>query len=295
MPPVHRLLLSASLVLASLLTACDGDPPAQELTCEQVDCGPGTCEQAEAAAVCICPTEYVSTGHNCRSTDPGATHEEATFLEPSSGNEVLSDKADVDVFAIHVLAGRMYRFRCLVRAPSVYEPICPVRLTSESGEVLPISYWRGVVGYEATTTGTVYAEVRNIPYFDHTPFPIPYDYTLEDVGPDQHGDTPETATFISPSTEGDAGLEIPGDVDTFAFDAQAGHVYRFSSGQFSIRLRGPNGEVLKEEARVLVREFTQSGRYTLETYAIQDRFNDGVGPYRYKLEDLGLGDQLPKP
>ncbi|HLL54383.1 MAG TPA: hypothetical protein VK447_12590, partial [Myxococcaceae bacterium] len=62
-----------------------------------------------------------------------------------------------------------------------------------------------------------------------TPSPIgTYRYRLEELGPDDHGDTPETATALSPAGVTGLGLvESEGESDVFAFTADAQRLYAF--------------------------------------------------------------------
>ncbi|MFY0577589.1 hypothetical protein ACN28S_27625 [Cystobacter fuscus] len=56
-----------------------------------------------------------------------------------------------------------------------------------------------------------------------------YTYRLEDLGFDDHGDTPSEATPVTPSsTSVGALLHATTDVDVFSFEAAAGHVYELA-------------------------------------------------------------------
>src|SRR5205823_5297331 len=106
---------------------------------------------------------------------------------------------------------------------------CAVRLMTAAGATLA----PGVTGsspgsqlaaYKVATAGTVYAEVKA----GYANYAGPYTYTLEDLGPDDHGDTLATADAITFGTTSQGNLETTSDLDVFTFTATANHIYRFS-------------------------------------------------------------------
>jgi hypothetical protein len=223
--------------------------------------------------------------------DHGDTLAEATAIVPGRGTAELHRKEDLDVFSFQVVAGRIYRFACI--APILdYEPSCAVRLLSATGDVLPPAGYVSYSGYEAPANGTVYAEVRR--FSNAARFPLSYQYLLEEVGPDDHGDTPETATFIVPGAgPTEAQVELTSDVDAFAFDAVAGHVFHFACGErygCRVKLRNAAGSLAHEQNYGLDYEMAVTGRYTLEVAFGPTVGYANVGSYHYSLEDAGPED-----
>lgn len=205
---------------------------------------------------------------------------------------MIADADDRDVFAFPVVAGHIYRFSCGAERVG-YEFSCALYFLTASGEQLPAvgTYWQ--LGYEAPESGTLYAEVRASVFA--TSLPVSYSYGLEDLGPDDHGDTPETATPLTASgVTADARIELTNDTDVFAFDAEAGHIYRFpceGTGLIcGIWLRNAAGTFLSEQQSVLSYKFEQAGRYTLAVTSHWQPLLLGVGTYSYSLQDLGLDD-----
>ncbi|KFE69583.1 hypothetical protein [Hyalangium minutum] len=225
--------------------------------------------------------------------DPGDTPTTATELVPGGGGAaVLHHAEDLDVFSFSVVAGRIYRFTCSAERIG-YESTCAVQFLTASGDLLPAAgmYW--MLGYEAPANSTLYAQVR--PSVFATQFPVPYSYGLEDVGPDDHGDTAETATLITASgLTHEARMELLNDSDFFAFEAEAGHVYQFPcEGTVlvcRVRLRDASGTLLHEQLAPFAYEVTQAGRYTLEVTSNRQPLLTGIGTYRYSLQDLGPDD-----
>lgn len=290
--------LPLGVLLWVTLSACEGEPPASPGACAKKNCSPGVCEEQNGEAVCTCPAGYMPTVQGCSPQQPengddhGDTPATATAIVPRRWEAQLGDRADVDVFAFRVVAGRIYRFTC--NAPFFgYDSTCAVRLLDATGESIASTGLSWQAGYEAPATGIVYAEVRHATASNE--FPVTYVYALEDVGPDDHGDTPETATELLPlGTPFEAQIEQAGDVDVFAFEAVAGHVYHFRCTDrwgCSVKLRDATGALLHEQlSGGLDYNFVTAGRYTLEVSFLPLLLASNVGPYHYSLEDAGPDD-----
>jgi hypothetical protein len=114
-------------------------------------------------------------------------------------------------------------------------------------------------------------------------------------GPDDHGNTPSESSPViidAPPTGGS--FEQAEDVDLFSFQAQTGHLYAFTCNpgggavDCQVSLSDAAGQVLAVDNNggtgFIVYEYTTAGTYYFRVSSGQ------VGPYTYRLEDLGFDD-----
>ncbi|MBI3183679.1 MAG: pre-peptidase C-terminal domain-containing protein [Myxococcales bacterium] len=230
--------------------------------------------------------------------DHGDSPATATSITPSANRSSanLEIHNDVDVFAFTAAAGRIYRFTCAGGTSS--QPFALRVLNSMSVDLKAWTtagsgYATSIVGYEPATTGTYYVEISGGNYYAVAG---PYTYTLEDLGPDDHGDTLATATALTPPASGQAALELGNDTDVFSFTAAAGNLYRFTCtpGTLSscgLRLKDSFGTVLATGGGYssIVAAFTApaSGVYYAEVST--SYFGTG-GNYTYRVDDVGTDD-----
>lgn len=211
--------------------------------------------------------------------------------------ETLDDK---DVFSFTTVASHIYRFNSVAGAGL---GSCGLRILNASGAPLVTNATTGSatsVAYEASTGGTLYAEVGTSGYSGATGT---YTFSLEDLGLDDYGDTPATATGIIPSSIAAlASLEFVGDVDVFSFAAATPNIYRFtcSSSVFgcTVRLKTLSGAILQTNSNysgdsVVSYEPLSSGTYYVEVSS--SSYGGASGSYTWKLENIGpddVGDTL---
>jgi hypothetical protein len=157
--------------------------------------------------------------------DHGDAVTNATAITPggpgATGN--IESDGDVDVFSFNAVAGRIYRFTC---SPSTTLSYCSARLLGAgSAQLVTAQGTPAVLAYKAPTSGTLYAEVRAY----STGYLGTYTWALEDLGVDDVGDTPGTATAISLGAPISAKHETALDEDWFSVTLNAGQSYQVLS------------------------------------------------------------------
>ncbi|HLL54384.1 MAG TPA: hypothetical protein VK447_12595 [Myxococcaceae bacterium] len=181
-----------------------------------------------------CPSAKPPSELPSEISDDNDSQATATSVTPSDWHEGAIDPVgDVDFYALRVTAGRTYRFTCVPETLGA----CRVEWVNPRGAVGMVAeppyvvegkrgYTTGVsalAGTDATWYVVVSAGERGTPRYNGT-----YRYRLEELGPDDHGDTLESATALNPAGEVGLGTaERPRDVDLFSFTAEAGAAYRF--------------------------------------------------------------------
>ncbi|HZA51753.1 MAG TPA: hypothetical protein VE549_13505, partial [Myxococcaceae bacterium] len=216
--------------------------------------------------------------------DHGDVAAEATPLLASSSPVAVSmERADdVDVLSFEAVAPNIYSFSCSITGGFGSVNLA---LSDETGGVL--SQTSSSFVYEATESGKRFIQVRND--FGGTPR---LSCKLQNLGPDDHGDTVADSTPILVGAGASAAtLETFDDRDVFSFTAIEGHVYRFDcslspSGNCSTRVLSPTGA---EEAMgpSVAWETSTAGTYYLE---VRSYWGSEIGTYTYVLTDLGMDD-----
>ena len=221
----------------------------------------------------------------------------------SSGTGTLEFKGDVDAYAFAATGGHVYKFTCA--RGTVTE--CAFRLKDATGTVLTSvsgssSTSTVSTSWEATADATLIVELGTGSYYDR--HEGTYSWTLGDVGTDDHGDLPSTATPVTlPMSTGQGMLESVGDVDAFAFTAVAGHIYRascirpLSNDDCRVRVKDPTGsEVGNSYGFASTAAFVTptAGTWTVEVFTPYSG-NAAFGPYTYLIEDLGVDDHGDSP
>src|SRR5207248_8893279 len=122
---------------------------------------------------------------------------------------MLETATDVDVFSFTATANHTYRFQATPQGTTSTNLIALAILSSGGATVASstINYSNSTawVAYVAPTAGTYYAQVKANNWSGS------YTYKLEDVV-DDYGNTPATATAITPSATVNSGvLEVPTD------------------------------------------------------------------------------------
>jgi len=158
---------------------------------------------------------------------PGTATPISTDGSPVAGN--IEPPGDVDYFWFAASAGRLYTVET-----SNLGPGCDTYLTLYAPDGFTILFeddqggdepYASKIVFEATQSAVYYVEVSHwlLEYGTGT-----YDLSVTDEGvapPDDHGDTPATATLIAAGTPVAGDIEVPGDEDFFTFPAQAGGFY----------------------------------------------------------------------
>ncbi len=227
--------------------------------------------------------------------DHGDVPFDATALTASDAftNGSFERAGDADVFSFSASTGRIYRFTC---NPTPSTNSCNAVLSDEAGNVLAqdTNGYSALLTYEAAKTGTLYLRLTSTVTGVHA-----YAYKLEDLGPDDHGDTPATATAITPGAPTANGrIELSGDLDYFSFTAVAGKLYRFtctpSTELYScpLRLFGPTGAVITTATNTFTFEAAAAGTHHIELKAYSTSY---IGAYTYRLEDIGGDDHGDTP
>lgn len=223
--------------------------------------------------------------------DHGDTPSAATAISPSSapGAGILEMTSDRDVFSFAAAQGRLYRITCTF-SPSSNG--CALRVMGVTGNVLATG--AGTFVWEAGAAGTYYLEVG--PSYSSSGS---YSYVLEDIGTDDHGDDPLTATAATVGAPAQAAsLETAGDKDVFSFAATAPRIYRLicipaQSGSCTIRLLSSTGLVLATasgysgQSVQVGHEVSAAGTYFMEvsTYSYST-----MPSYNWYIEDAGVDD-----
>jgi hypothetical protein len=293
-------LLPWSLALL-WLAGCSGpsgDP------CSTYQCSAGTCRVDNGLPRCVCGPEDLGRTCGSQTGDGNDTRSTATAITPSSEEHAgtIEVLRDVDFYSFPVTPGRTYRFTCIPETLGV----CRVEL-DHSGN------WHGVAGQEghATVASALARETTgaNVWYvsvssaFARISEPTPgrdggtagltgtYRFRLEELGPDDHGDTPETATVLYPAGEAGLGLvESEADTDVFAFTAEAQKLYRFDC--IGEALYVCNLSVLDAQGQVVPNVFAAGFKApSAGTWYVKRSTEHGrPGYYSYFFAPLGVDD-----
>jgi hypothetical protein len=208
--------------------------------CEIFSCSIGTCRVVDDQPRCVCEPGDSTQAQGCNEDREGNDAQStATPTVPSAWHQAaIEPLGDVDFYALQVKAGRTYRFTCVPETLGA----CRMDLLSPAGAVGVVSRppyavdgQRGytarvsaLAGVDATWYLVVAAGDGGAPDLAGR-----YRYRLEELGPDDHGDTLETATALNPAGEMGVGTaEQRGDLDLFSFTAEAGHVYSFACAAY---------------------------------------------------------------
>ncbi|MFP2962053.1 hypothetical protein ACLEPN_30790 [Myxococcus sp. 1LA] len=143
----------------------------------------------------------------------------------------LHSRSDVDVFAFTGLAGHVYTVRTEGAG-------------RWSAQVVDANGWNvaladtGRLRARVENTGTHYLLVEGGDPWAHS-----FWLTLVDAGVDDHGDSPETATLITPGTPVTGRFETPQDTDAVVFHAEDRGIYLASYSPFQNLSFNPRGAV----------------------------------------------------
>jgi hypothetical protein len=230
---------------------------------------------------------FESTPYTCQlsalgTDDHGNTREQASALPTGAGTGAHQYIGDVDVFSAPTLVGRIYR---ATLSPS--QSSLTLLVSDANGENLAtVSGSAPTTADFKATTATTVLSVGNSSY---PPSGGTYSVKLEELAPDDHGDTPETATPVTLSAPFSGTLGFTGDTDTFSFSLAAGRVYRLRCSSGSswnapyVRLRDSTGGSVSSGQVALLYEVNAGGTYSADVYR-------GSGAYECMVEDVGTDD-----
>jgi len=231
--------------------------------------------------------------------DHGNSADDATAVD--ADGELLDARfevgGNVDWFSFPMAAAHQYRVRATGDGTGAR-----LRLYGPDGETLleesSASYSSTAsIDVEDLAPGTYYARVSpgsgNRSYGD-------YALRVEDLGLDDHGDTPGDATLVATDDQPVAArFEVGGNVDWMAFDVADGHMIAVrATGQGSgveVRLYDTDGSTLIEErsasysnTALLDRDDLAPGRYYLR---LKPNYGtSSIGDYTVRVADLGPND-----
>ncbi len=222
--------------------------------------------------------------------DHGDFPEQAGGVEPSEASFTVTSTfmGDSDVIRFQATAGHGYRFGCELPTPGSGVSL---RLLEASGRVVGStdalgSRNRAELDLKAATSGAWFVQVSPT----YGPLPMTVQCRLTDLGLDDHGDTPSTATRLTPGVPVSVRMHSRKDVDELVFTASAQHSYvlrQRPSSPALIEFFDPHGvrlDVLR--ADVILLQEARAGTYHLR---VTTPTSQGTAdqPFELVLEDLG--------
>ncbi|MBZ4422574.1 hypothetical protein [Myxococcus sp. RHSTA-1-4] len=280
--------------------------PDDAVACAGVRCTAGTCVSNGGQPMCRCGAWESSAGLLCQVSafveqdDHACSPGEATVLsvtrEPLEGRISASTRGqfDRDLFTFTAEPGHTYVFLC----QPLTLPRCLPRLLDTSGRQMtgffldnPRTAW----SFKPKGAGPWYIEVSGAGESGT------YVYQLQDLGPDDHGDSPEQAGGMSPSdTFFTVTTTFLGDDDVIRFQAEAGHGYRLGcelpslEAGVALRLLDSTGRVVDSGEGLGSRRLpeVELQARSAGTWFMQVSPTYGQMPMTFRcwLRDLGLDD-----
>lgn len=212
-----------------------------------------------------------------------------TISVPASGAGTFERAADVDVFTFAAQATHIHVFTCTRTSA----PHCLAVARDADGVVIAADEDGddAELRFEAASTGTVTVHVQSAPGEVGS-----YSYGLVDLGPDDHGDSPATATAmgmppIMGQLTGSGRIETVNDLDYLSFTADVDHIYRFTCTRAgvpscNVRILNANGVVVGQDLNggdgLAYAEFIGGGQFYVELGA----GGPGLGDYTWVIDDL---------
>jgi hypothetical protein len=231
---------------------------------------------------------FESTPYTCQlselgTDDHGNTREQASALPTGAGTGAHQYIGDVDVFSAPTRVGRIYR---ATLSPSIQSSLTLLVSDAEGGSLASTSSSTSMTLDFRATTATTVLSVGNS---SAPPSGGTYSVKLEELDPDDHGDTPATATPVTLPDPFSGTLGFTGDTDVFSFTLTAPRIYRLrcsfggSSSAPHVRLRDSTGREVSSGQGTLVYEVNAGGTYSADVHT-------GSGAYTCTVEDVGTDD-----
>ena len=255
-------------------------------TCQ---CDPGFIEDVVGACV-LEPIGGCEDSHlDGDAFEPDECAVEATpLVEGEIRAHTIEPAGDVDWFSIDVEAGHIYRIA--VTRAGLSDAVISLYDT-DGVRVIRTNDTPESITYEFDAAGTYFIRVRHYSSVRTGGYQV----SFEDRGTDDHGDSPDTATLVASDGVPVAGeIETRADHDYFAFEAEAGRIYRgaitrtgLSDGV--IGLFGPDGARIRESdsPESITYEFDAAGTYF---FRVRHYSTTRTGGYTFTLTDEGTDD-----
>jgi hypothetical protein len=217
--------------------------------------------------------------------------EKATALEPSQRpfTVVSSFMGDSDVIRFHARAGHGYRFRCELPPGAGVS----LRLIDSGGRQLATSEGLGTVRVpELDLKPSLDADWFVEVVASYGPLPATYTCTLTDLGQDEHADSVQGATPMTPGVPSSVRMHSRLDVDMLAFTAEQGRFYalrQVPAGRLVVRLADASGQLVHmlNEGPFVPTHYWGGDYHLVVTHAPGAPLD---GPVQLVLEDLGVDD-----
>lgn len=220
-----------------------------------------------------CPTTCTITFEDLGFDDHGDDAASATrFPGPSTLAGRLELSTDVDVFAFQTVAGHVMRVSYAVQAA------LRVEVRDAQGTLQDPTF---LTASNQTFTLSVQRD------FGSPLSLIRYQLKLEDFGPDDHGNTPATATPLTIGTAVAGLIELRGDVDVFAVPVVQGRIYRATSSAGYVYLWDANGLIGGGASPFLFYAATSAPRFV--------SISGAFGAYTLVVADVGVDDHADTP
>lgn len=198
-----RLLLLLGLLG---LAACDPD-----------DNPPTPCVEGSSRPECVPDSGTPDAGQDDHGDTPAGATPITPSTEPITGT--FDSSGDLDVFSAVLQERHLYRSTC----EGVTARDCAVEVLDASGERQAQRAAGSATIFKAPADGTYFLQLRSPLGGTGT-----WRYRFEDLGLDDHGDGPESATSVPESNEVHGTLTTSADTDVFIFFAtEVGYRYRF--------------------------------------------------------------------
>ncbi|MGC4119685.1 MAG: hypothetical protein QM765_34960 [Myxococcales bacterium] len=216
----------------------------------------------------------------------------ATLATPlalgTAASGVLEYRGDQDWFAVSLTAQHVYRVDVV---PSGFT--ARVQVLQGATSILSAATSGGPVQFRAASSGLHHLSVaRDNSYDSGSAFTV----LVTDLGVDDHGDAPTTATPMTLGASTVGSVQFSGDVDWLSLATSAGHVYRVSVTPMGfsakVRLVGIDGvaEVATQSSYAPMAFVFQSSATGSYFVSVASQYTGGIGSNTVLAEDLGTDD-----
>lgn len=216
--------------------------------------------------------------------DTGDDAATATPLAPTSAGASATGSfefsGDVDVFAVPVTAGRIYRVE-EASSTDVWFKVANATTTLVAWQDSPESYT-----FLATVSETVYVFVAQ-----YSGYGSGYTVKATDLGVDDHGGEMATATTLAMGSTASGVFQYPSDREAFAVAVQAGRIYRLeetSGTDVWFRVTAAGGDLLAWQDSPESYVFESATAQTV--YVLLEQYSGFGGSFTVKATDLGVDD-----
>ncbi|HEY3447534.1 MAG TPA: PPC domain-containing protein [Myxococcales bacterium] len=216
--------------------------------------------------------------------DHGDDAATATALAPTAAGAtatgVFQFTGDVDVFAVPVIAGRIYRVE-ETSTTDVWFKVTNAAATLVAWQDGPESYT-----FLAAASETVYVWVQQ-----YSGYGSSLAVKATDLGTDDHGGDMATATALAMGGQATGVFQYPGDVEAFAVPVVAGHIYRLeetSATDVWFRVTAAAGDLVAWQDGPESYVFESATAQTV--YVLVQSYSGFGSSFTVKATDLGVDD-----